>query len=369
MKNSLRRIFALALVVMMIASLGMSAFAAEGDPVESITFTKNLDKTNAENAYAPATTYTFTIAPGTADTANSVFAGVAGGAKFANAKENTNGTVLEIVSNPAVDGKDAWTKTGTIEFDPSVFTHPGIYRYTVTESGSTYAGLVNDTTVRTLDVCVVEYTSTKEVEGETVTETARKVTAVQLYYTKTTTQGEETKTETVKDNIFTNTYTTTTLTVSKATTGNLAEKNREFSFTIKIDGVEGEMYHVVHSGGDTVNAIKSGEPTTIYLKDGENVIIYGLSATDEYTITEDSSCATDGYKTTVSVNGATATAGYKGEGEIAETPAPATVAVNNHREANVPTGIAMTVLPFVAMLAMAAVVAILFFRKKERREA
>ena len=69
MKNSLRRIFALLMAVMMIAALGMSAFAVvpgtgenQDDDISTVEFTKTLTK--EVNAYAPNTTYTFTIASG-----------------------------------------------------------------------------------------------------------------------------------------------------------------------------------------------------------------------------------------------------------------------------------------------------------------
>ncbi len=68
MKNSLRRIFALALVVMMIAALGMSAAAADDTTITGGTdavYTINNFKvlTKEGKAYAPVADFVFSIAP------------------------------------------------------------------------------------------------------------------------------------------------------------------------------------------------------------------------------------------------------------------------------------------------------------------
>lgn len=356
MKNSLRRIFALALVVMMIAALGMSAMAAEGDPVNSITFKKFVTKNDADNVYEPNTTYTFTIKAADADkdglsNTDAIYAGSLDAVAFAGGENDT----LVITSTPVLGVKEY---TGTINIDASKFDHSGIFRYVVEETEGNYAGISYDTAKRYLDIYVVE-------DGVVDNKITYKAQAAVLY------KADADNIKEAKEDGFTNVYTTTTLTVSKTVTGNMGEKNKEFSFSLTINGANGEKYKVQKFKGETAvgeaqeivatntdNSAPTGTVTTeITLKDGEKFVVYGLSNGDSYVV-EETDYSEQGYTTTV--------VGDK-EGNIGESAV--TVKYTNDKNFTPPTGIAMTVLPFVAMLAMAAVVAILFFRKKERREA
>ena len=160
MKNSLRRIFALALVVMMIASLGMSAFAEGEGESEAAAFEVSFNKTlnKGANDFAPDATYSFTVVPYAApDTAsgtiNNPYAGPAGGV-----------TISDVTSAPeagdiAAAGEEAITTvvdTGKISVFLSKFTKPGIFRYTVTENDPAYSGISKDPNPQTLDI-YVEY--------------------------------------------------------------------------------------------------------------------------------------------------------------------------------------------------------------------
>lgn len=389
MKNSLRRIFALLMAVMMIAALGMSAFAAdEGDQTAPATFKlpitafKTLNKD--ANAYAPATTYTFTATPITAaadanGTVGNPYAGPAGAISI-DAITSTPATTD--IAAVGADGVISVTHNGEITITQVAgFDKAGIYRYIVEETPGDYEGITYDNTDRYLDVYI-----------QTGDDGSLSIAGAVLYETddvlssdgKTYTDPDEG--ETAKGG-FTNTYATADLTLTKLVDGNLGDRTKDFTFTVTIKGAEGEQFYVTTTRTDGYDApivleektVGEGDTAvttyeksvTITLKHNESVTIYGLSENDTYTIVE-GSYATDGYTATVEGAGTVSTADdgtTTASGTISATPDDVNVTFTNTKDANVPTGIAMTVLPFVAMIALAAIVAVLFFQKRERREA
>lgn len=93
----------------------------------------------------------------------------------------------------------------------------------------------------------------------------------------------------------------------------------------------------------------------ITLKDGQSATIHGLSVTDTYSV-EEADYTSDGYTTTVD--------GAK-SGTISEDK---TVTFTNEKNASTPTGIMMNVAPYVLMVAVAAVLAVVFLRRKNNFE-
>ena len=144
------------------------------------------------------------------------------------------------------------------------------------------------------------------------------------------------------------------LTISKTVAGNQGDKTKDFTFTIKVDGADGEKYYV---NGTTT--LVSGTPADITLKNGESVTIYGLSEDDEYTVTETDYTA-DGYTTTID--------GTEGREKSGTISADTNVAFVNTKNATTPTGIVMNIAPYVLMVAVAAVLAVVFLRKRNTFE-
>ena len=95
------------------------------------------------------------------------------------------------------------------------------------------------------------------------------------------------------------------------------------------------------------------------MKNGESVIIYGLSEDDEYTVTETDYTA-DGYTTTID--------GTEGREKSGTISADTNVAFVNTKNATTPTGIVMNIAPYVLMVAVAAVLAVVFLRKRNTFE-
>lgn len=330
MKKSkmLRRIAAALLAGTMMAAMGTTVFA---DEPQNVTITKQITKD--ANDYAPAETFRFSIVPGTAVDASQgqdkIYAGPIAGAYFAEGA----GT---ITSTPdASDIGESTTTVGTtnISIDSSKFTVPGIYRYNVSEVAGNYDGVVYSTETKYFDVYV-------NADGDVYACTFTDANAE---------NGKD-------DGVFVNNYSAIKdVTVSKTVAGNQGDKNKEFSFTISATGAADEKFYVTYSDGRPATTLDTGVAAKITLKDGQSATIHGLSATDTYSVDE-ADYTTDGYTTTVS--------GAKTGSITTDT----TVAFTNTKDVTTPTGIVMNIAPYVLMVAVAAVLAVVFLRRKNNFE-
>lgn len=345
---------ALLSAAMVTAMGGMTAFAA-GNEVQvpndqkQITITKEI-VASGSNAMAPSTTFNFTVEPTSdyinqsADTTNKVpvYAGVAGGVEGSTSITFTAGADL--------------TEAGTITVNPSAFNNynPGIYRYKVTEGNVTFDGMTKDDTVYYLDVYVINGESGKEIPYVLVSK-----------YDETQAKLEK------ADLTFKNTYTTYDLTVTKHIEGNQGVKTTPFNFTITINGAASEKYnYTVNGTPNQATADANGEAKiTVSLSDTQNVVIKGLSAGDTYTVVENDA-NTDGYTTTYydgaydtnnkntnKANGNTIT-------NVTQGSSNREVNVLNYKNVTTPTGIVMNFAPYILLVALAGVFAVLFLRKR-----
>ena len=193
MKNTMKKALALALAVLMMASLSVAAFAegeaeltggevggyaqADSPTVQNKTLilkkeltAYNLDETQIQ---APTISYTYTIAPvepsfnvtdEASDHATGIGArtvptkaGITAGVTLTGTAVNTiawaNTEKLNAATNGAANYKDL-----KIDFSNVVFTGPGIYRYVITETAPNYAAsgvtATTGTHTRYLDVYV-----------------------------------------------------------------------------------------------------------------------------------------------------------------------------------------------------------------------
>lgn len=312
----------LMVVVMLVSVLSLGAFAETGVfSGGTVTITKTLTKN--QNAYAPNTSFSFAVAAAGAGTYN-------GKVVYEGVGTPTVGAPIAFTPSGADIGKTTVTGTTTITFAENTFSKPGIYHYTVTETAGSYDGITYDDTVKNLYVYVVN--------GE---DGALKIDGVVM----TDSSG--------KSDGFTNEYTTNDLTITKTVEGNQGDENKDFNFTVEVDGATGEQYKLVVNGTATV--LTSGTAVDITLKHDQSATIYGLSANDTYTVTEED-YTIDGYTTTV--NG---TSGHEATGKIT---ANTTVAFVNSKDAGSPTGVLMNIAPYAIMIVLAGVCAVLFLRKK-----
>ena len=346
--NLAKKLTAMVMTGAMVMSMGMTTFAVEPlIPItdDGITVTKEINR--GEDVLYPNTSFEFSVTPvGTpnveiTDTTklaeSTVYGGVQGGAYFATDAE-------KITVTPDTTGE----LTTKIKLDASVFTKPGIFRYEVREISSNYDGMTYDATHYYLDLYVVNNGESKKIEGVVASK-----------------WDEEKEAYVMSTLTFNNTYATNDLKVTKIITGNQADMSATFDFTITVKGATGEKYNTnypVESGdpGETV-VLEAGNSSKIKLGNNQSIEIYGLSASDTFTIVEDKANE-DGYTTTYELDGAS-----KQASELVDVPegtAKKDVKVTNTKEITTPTGIAMTFAPYALMVAFAGVFAVMFLRKK-----
>ena len=322
-----RKLTALFVAGTMMAAMGTTAMAAENPT--NLTITKELIK--EVNAYAPNTEFQFSIVPGAAGVTEDgmpITAGPEGGVSFAGGNDSvkfTDGV-----------GQGSMEQTLSLVVNNGSFSAPGIYRYTVSEVKGNYEGVQYDETTKNFDVYV---NSDGDVYAYTFTDAGAE-------------NGKD-------DGVFTNKYDENTglgdLKITKEVTGNQGNKSQEFTFTIGVDGADGEQYHVVYGSENTVVELNSGETKEIQLSDGETATIYGLSASDVYTVTE-ADYSSQGYDTTINEQDTNTVTGTLGDADE--------IKVVNEKEATTPTGIVTDIAPYVIMVAAAVVLGFAFLRKR-----
>lgn len=315
--------------------MGMSVNAADASNnlPKQATFTKKITK--EENTYAPATAFQFEIQPGKAVEAsgnsNAVYAGPIGGALL------KGDTIISVPKGEDIGKTTVTAGTLEIALDITKFTHPGVYRYVIKEKMGNYDGVIYTTEEKYFDVHV-----TNGADG-------RLEISSYAFVSK--------EDDSVKDDgVFTNDYTCTSdVKIRKEVTGNQGDKQKDFSFTIQVDGAAGEQYYVVFSDGRTPVTLKTGEAQTITLKHDQTAEIFGLSKTDTYTVAE-ADYSGDGYTTTIG--------GTKTNTANGKIDADKTVTVVNDKSGTIPTGLVFHAAPYILMMAIAGIAAFLFFRRK-----
>lgn len=362
MKTGKRRLAAFAVVAatMVLALVGVAAPAwAEGGsklPVTGNTVTITSTLIMNKDAVEPNAKFEYSISPaGTSELTSTssmpVTPGVDDAVSLSPASVNYSAKDLISVDNP-----DGVTKTITAQMsavlDASKFTAPGIYRYKITQTPLQLDGLNVTYKELFLDVYVenVENGSSGYVVGGCTLSVKAG-------------SGE-------KAAGFVNKYATHKLTITKVVTGNQGDKNKDFEFTVTIKGADGETYKYATVKGSTptpneINAT-SGTAINVSLKNGESVIFYGLSPEDKFTVTE-KNYSSDGYKTSYKIGDDTSsTEGYSTT-EEAIGSSDTTVIFTNTKDATVPTDVIRTVAPYVAIVAFAAVMGVVFFRPRRNR--
>lgn len=338
-KMSYKKIAAFVLAGTMAIGMSATALAAGGVStstgeagVPSINITKKVETDG--NTYAPNYTFNFSVTPGpTGDyDGNKVTAGKEGDVKVTGAT----------FTSTATNVNSEYTGTGSLSFDISKYTKPGVYSYTVKESDVTYEGIDKDDSSYTVYV----YVANKKEGG---------------YYISNVVS---TKGNAKADITFTNDYGKTngkvhSVTIKKVVKGNQADLTKKFDFSLNMTGGEdGETYKVVTPSeetsittGNTISGIKMGN--------NNEITVYGLTKSDVYKVVEES-YASEGYKTYVDAQSGNETREATGNA----TDANVTKTFYNIKNADTPTGIIMSYAPYIAMLAAACILAVVFFNRR-----
>lgn len=271
MRNK-KKIGALVLAGTMMFSMGTSVFAEETIPTVDkngqVSITK--DFVMAEGIDTPASTFKFTAISTT---------------KGAPEATIENITFSETDKETPVDGIKTVSKNSNISFN--TFPHAGEYVYTVTETKESATGVEYSEDTYTLRVYVKNGDSGLEIRNMTAE--------------KGTSDGTERNK--VSEMKFTNTYRKKApLEITKVTTGELADKTKDFEFTITIIPSKTEKNQtVVYTGkiGDEEVTVNANQENTFQLHDGETLKFDSLPAGTRYVVTETG--ANDGYTPSVTV--------------------------------------------------------------------
>lgn len=341
--NLKSRIFAVMVSVMLLATCFMSttAFAEGGSAVENetVTFEKNLvmDK----EAHVPNATFNFSIAAAEGNT-QSPLPTITPSVSFSDT--DTSGTKAGTPTNSQDTTKKYATKTVEVNFANVEWTAPGIYSYTITETGSV-KGVTNDTnSIRTLDVRVVyDNNGNLHVDESGLHTGANKSTG------------------------FTNTYNTHNLTLTKNVEGNQGDRGYYFNFAVTLTAPAGTVFDVTlpvdandHANTSEITVPEAGTITVNYkLKNGQSIVINGITDDATYTITE---TAVEGYITVNNKNeqdgNTTGTITINNDDSVTFT---------NTKNGNVPTGILLETAPYMILGAVVLAGIVVLFVTRRRR--
>lgn len=363
-----KKITSAALISAMVMSMGgMTAFA-DTTPVTEVPVKKTVSTDG--KTYAPDTTFEFEVEVAGGESSvegYTVYAGLANGLKV---KDST-----AFKFDPTASASNIYEKSGALEINGEVFnqnTQPGIYHYKLKEKKGSYEGITYDETT-VYDVYVyVEYDETlkrsKVVQVAGVTDgkdASNKDITVKTELNFTNHYGDSTNFDDVRQ-----------VTVKKVVTGNQGDRSKQFSFSVKVESGDAqateERYLVEYPNATTGETetltLKTGEAQSILLKDNQEIVIYGLSKSDTVTVDE-ADYSADGYTTSYSyadLDNYSITKVSNKQDSISGklNKDSAVITVTNNKTANVATGVVLSFAPYILIVALAGVFAVLFLRKK-----
>lgn len=252
-----KKLSALLLAGLMMASMTANVSAAEGTPGATMNVTKEL--VLAEGTKVPDVTFKFSAIKKTADAPDATIAPIT--YSETDAKGDLSDRVYRIF-------KDFQIQFGT-------FPHAGVYEYEVTETNENAEGVTYSTNTYVLSVNVVNTDEgTLKISSIVVKKDGEKQDKV-LFINKYVKRGNK-------------------LEISKNTAGTLADKTKVFQFKIMImqpptETADQAVYEarVEDEGGvtGTVN-FKSGVEATFTLRHGQKLIFEDLPAGTRYIVTE-----------------------------------------------------------------------------------
>ena len=269
---------------------------------DSVNFDKYLvmdAKANVPNAQ-----FAFTIAAGSAVDATTdspeIFAGVhpediSISIDAFSPSDTASTTVAQGDTVTLQTGEKYAKKVATIDFSDVEFTEPGIYRYVITETTPTEQGItIADGATRILDVYVESddngvLSITENILHKNASEVGKQDTS-EVYPTNSKGVG------------FRNDYETIDISLMKTVTGNQANREKYFMFTVDITGAEAGTVYTVDLSGAEVSVSVDGQSkvnassltvgsdgsvsSVYYLKDTQYIKILGLTRDTSYNVTE-----------------------------------------------------------------------------------
>lgn len=321
----MKKLFSLVLTLALVLSVCTAAFAST-KPVE-YDVQPTISKTyQVNNGTAPEEQFDFSFTGVSyTNTAGEVFTGTS--ASIPNIDD-----VLILFDATS----ETTTRTTTLDIDPD-FYRLGVYKYLVTEEAGYEAGVTYNTDQYYLVLTIVR------------DDNSNKHFVSAFHYESL--DGEK------KDEAgYTNVYDSGKLTVTKHIAGNMADMNKKFTFTITFN--PGEKTWNKNTADITGNGSWGVDSYTytVSLGNDESVVFDNLPEGVTYEVTEDSENYT---KSEV----------YSDENKTISAYDEDTVDVTNTLTNEIDTGINMDSMPYILMLAAAAVGMVVFFAKKRSHNA
>lgn len=328
----MRKLISLLLALVMVMSFATVAFAYEGSANAAATIQKSYEIKHGTSAN---TEFSFKIAFDKYENNEGVVTTI------------TNAPELTVAATQNLANKEAATLTEDLSIDLSAFAKMpiGIYYYNITEiipaDGAKIAGVTYDETPY-LRLKVTVY---HDAEGKGI----NYVGAIRV-----------TDTDNVKTNIIENSYDAGALTVTKYIKGNMADMEKEFTFTIVLTAPTGTVFTENQNANDNEGAevektSASEWKITVNLGNEESINITNIPAGTTYTVTEKN----DGYTESSEFSDTSKTIAGGDED---------TAKFTNTKSSDVDTGISLDSIPFVVMMVVCAAAAVLFIIKRRSVE-
>jgi pilin isopeptide linkage protein len=340
----------------------------------------------------PDATFTFTMTPDTSVADKNLKNGemeiLPGIALGTNTAGEDNATVTLTFGSQATDtstradvgGKYAEKLTGTFNLtDVEWPAKAATYRYIVKETAGTNSAITYDDNEFTVDVVVNN-------SGE-----------VAYAFSGVVAEDGSMSKDTKEPIVFKNTCKTDSLIIKKTVSGDLANKTKQFEFTILIP-VEGDNIDIddtktftgtfsrktdSEAAETTSITVTVGTEAKFTLADGETLTFEGLPQGMIYTITEDATSSANyktsilGMTTVVTEDGATNNIKYVEDGKTFDASKAGknmpivdggnTVTFTNTLNTATPTGIVLEYAPYIIAMLIVIAGAVLFMVSKKRR--
>ena len=331
----------------------------------SAAFIKNLVVDSDANI--PSISFKYTSRRGTPQDATAttieILAATTGG-EVSDAVFSNDDTASAIPGVPTDDrshptpGKKYAQKSVTVNFPDGTFTKPGVYRFVISETNNNLPGVTYDANpTRYLDVFVVANENNElSVNSYVLRDTA----------TDIGTNGKYVVNPGVKSSGYTNSLTQYDFDFSKTISGNQADKNKRFKFTLTITGANPGTYpiiaHDVTGNPTSITVSENGNAIAVYyLTDGSTFKVIGLNKGAVFNVTENA----EDYTATYSLDSATAVTGAS-SGNI-PLDKDHSVAFINTRNGVIPAGVIMTIAPFaIGICVFGAIIIFIICRRKRR---
>lgn len=342
----MKKILAITLALML--ALGVLSALADEETgaatattdMSSITFPVTYTTTDSD-AVQPEETFTFSDFECTAVENG----GVVNGAVVTKDTAPVPATIASITL-------DSTTTSGTATINLPTYSAVGKYTYTFHQNHGSKAGVTyyESGTVQTMKlvVTVIEESGKKRVASVHV-------------------EGGDTAAD--KNKGIGNTYHAGKLTIGKQVTGTLGDHEKYFDVEVTFVPESGKTLASViqYSGGKySDKATVASNTATIQVKHNDTVTFENIPKGTTYTVTE-ADYTSDGYDAALYAlnESASTTTAINSSIENNETDA---AVITNNKHAEIDTGISLDTLPYVVLLAVAALGAALLFIRRRRRE-